>query len=125
VHALDEFFHRKYADVGERDAHDLRQVSTAEEVLAELQAKPSRHLHMPSPSYWPIIVAASLPLIAYGLVFHLLMSVAGVTVLVTAMFGWALEPSVEPTPDLPPGGGAGAHPGTALATTGERTTRSS
>ena len=125
VHALDEFFHRKYADVGERDAHDLRQVSTAEEVLAELQAKPSRHLHMPSPSYWPIIVAASLPLIAYGLVFHLLMSVAGVTVLVTAMFGWALEPSVEPSPDLPPGSGAGAHPGTALATIGERARRSS
>jgi cytochrome c oxidase subunit 1 len=125
VHALDEFFHRKYADVGERDTHDLRQVSTAEEVLAELQAKPSRHLHIPSPSYWPIIVAASLPLIAYGLVFHLLMSIVGVTVLVAAMFGWALEPSVEPTPDLAPGSGAGAHPGTALATTGDRPRRSS
>ena len=31
VHALDEFFHRKYEDVGEGDQHDLRQVATAEE----------------------------------------------------------------------------------------------
>ena len=38
VHALDEFFHRKYEDVGEGDAHDLRQVATAEEMLAEQEA---------------------------------------------------------------------------------------
>ena len=54
VHALDEFFHRKYEDVGEGDAHDLRQVATAEEILAEQEAHADHHIHMPSPSYWPI-----------------------------------------------------------------------
>ena len=54
VHALDEFFHRKYEDVGEGDAHDLRQVATAEQIVASLQAPTRRRLHLPSPSYWPI-----------------------------------------------------------------------
>ena len=54
VHALDEFFHRKYEDVGEGDAHDLRRVATAEEILAEQEANADHHIHMPSPSYWPL-----------------------------------------------------------------------
>ena len=54
VHALDEFFHRKYEDVGEGDAHDLRKVATAEEILADLEAHADHHIHMPSPSYWPM-----------------------------------------------------------------------
>ena len=54
VHALDEFFHRKYEDVGEGDAHDLRRVATAEEILAEQEAEADHHIHMPSPSYWPM-----------------------------------------------------------------------
>ena len=71
VHALDEFFHRKYEDVGEGDAPRLRQVATAEEIVAELQAAHAdRHIHMPSPSYWPIVVAAALPVIAYGVIYH-------------------------------------------------------
>jgi len=107
VHALDEFFHRKYEDVGVGDAHDLRQVATAEDIIAEQEAHADRHIHLPSPSYWPIIVAVSLPLIAYGLIFHLLLSVVGVTVMVTAIAGWALEPSIAPTDDqVPPSDGA-------------------
>ena len=44
VHSLDEFFHRKYEDVGAGDQHDLRPVATAEEILAE-QARPRRPPH--------------------------------------------------------------------------------
>ena len=57
VHALDEFFHRKYEDVGEGDHHDLQQVATAEEILAEQEAHADHHIHLPSPSYWPIVLA--------------------------------------------------------------------
>ena len=54
MHALDEFFHRKYEDVGEGDQHELRQVATAEEILAEQEAHADHHIHLPSPSYWPL-----------------------------------------------------------------------
>jgi len=117
VHALDEFFHRKYEDVGEGDAHDLRQVATAEDLLAEQEAEADHHIHLPSPSYWPLLLAVTLPIIAFGVIYNLTLSVVGAAVLVLAIFGWALEPSVAPDTDYdppPPDPGAG----TALATVG-------
>jgi cytochrome c oxidase subunit 1 len=116
VHALDEFFHRKYADVGERDAHDMRQVATAEQILAELTAKADHHIHMPSPSYWPLVLALALTLIAYGVIFNLVLSVIGTVVLLVAAFGWALEPAVAPEPDSePPDDGRGIGTDVAIA----------
>jgi cytochrome c oxidase subunit 1 len=115
VHALDEFFHRKYEDVGEGDQHDLRQVATAEELLAEQEAAADHHIHLPSPSYWPIVLAFSLPIIGYGVIFERVIAIVGAVVLVLAIFGWALEPSVaegseyDPEPEEP-------EPGSGLAT---------
>ena len=77
VHALDEFFHRKYEDVGEGDHHDLQQVATAEEIMAEQEAQADHHIHLPSPSYWPIILAISLPIIAYGVIYNHFIGVVG------------------------------------------------
>jgi cytochrome c oxidase subunit 1 len=117
VHALDEFFHRKYEDVGEGEHHDLRQVATAEDILAEQEANADHHIHLPSPSYWPIVLAFALPLIGYGVIYNRLFSVVGIGIMILAMFGWAMEPSVadesEYDPVLPPDQG----PGNALATT--------
>ena len=87
VHALDEFFHRKYEDVGEGDAHDLRRVATAEEILAEQEAEADHHIHMPSPSYWPMILAFSLPIIGYGVIYNRLIGVVGALILILAAFG--------------------------------------
>ena len=86
VHALDEFFHRKYEDVGEGEQHELRQVATAEEILAEQEAHADQHIHMPSPSYWPIVLAFALPII--GLRHHLqprLIAVVGVAIVLLGM----------------------------------------
>ena len=80
VHALDEFFHRKYEDVGEGDQHDLRQVATAEEILAEQEAAADHHIHLPSPSYWPIVLAFSLPIIGYGVIYDRVIAVVGAAV---------------------------------------------
>ena len=70
VHSLDEFFHRKYEDVGEGDHHEFQQVATAEEILAEQEAHADHHIHMPSPSYWPIVLAFGLPIMAYGIIYN-------------------------------------------------------
>ncbi|GAG34626.1 unnamed protein product, partial [marine sediment metagenome] len=69
VNSLDEFFHRKYEDVGEGDQHDYRRVATGAEVIANEEAHADAHIHMPSPSYWPIVLAFSVPVLAYGVIY--------------------------------------------------------
>ncbi|MEZ5216110.1 MAG: cytochrome c oxidase subunit I [Ilumatobacteraceae bacterium] len=100
VHALDEFFHRKYA---ENEHGELVKVATAEELLAAEEAAGSGHVDLPAPSYWPILLAFGLPVAAYGVIYnHIGIAVGGVIILL-AMFGWSLEPSyAEPTDYDPP-----------------------
>jgi cytochrome c oxidase subunit 1 len=75
--------------------------------MAEQEANADKHIHMPSPSYWPIVLAIALPIMAYGIIFSKLLVVAGGLILLLAMFGWALEPSVADDSDFdpPPQGG--------------------
>ena len=107
VHALDEYFHRKYEEVENPDgSHSLRKVRTAEELQAEEEANADAHIHLPSPSYWPIVLAFGLPVIAYGVIFNLILSFVGLAIVLLGMFGWALEPSVADDTDYdPPSGG--------------------
>jgi len=102
VHALDEFFHRKYEDVGTGDQHEYKKVATGEEVIAEEVAHADAHIHLPSPSYWPIMLALALPIMAYGVIYHTLLIVAGAALLIGSVFGWALEPSTAPESDFDP-----------------------
>jgi cytochrome c oxidase subunit 1 len=60
------------------------------------------HIHMPSPSYWPVLAAFGLPIIAYGLIYKFLpvCLLGGVWVL-ASLYAWALEPATAPeAPDL-------------------------
>jgi cytochrome c oxidase subunit I len=50
---------------------------------------------MPSPSYFPIIAAAGIPIIAYGLLYSTILVVDGVLTLLLGLYGWAIEPSAE------------------------------
>src|SRR6478735_3246451 len=102
VHALDEFFHRKYEDVGTGDQHEYKKVATGEDVIAEEVAHADAHIHLPSPSYWPIMLALALPIMAYGVIYHTLLIVAGAALLIGSVFGWALEPSTAPESDFDP-----------------------
>ena len=74
-------------------------IATAEEVA--MVGDPSRS-HLPAPSYWPLVVAVSFPLIGYGLIFNMVITAVGVAVLLGGMVGWALEPPDDE--DLPPHG---------------------
>jgi cytochrome c oxidase subunit 1 len=53
-------------------------------------------VHLPSPSYWPLVLAAGLPLIGYGLIFNLGIAVAGALIVLLAGFGWGYEPADDP-----------------------------
>ena len=62
---------------------------------------PSRS-HLPAPSYWPIFLSLSFPLIGYGVIFNMTIAGIGGAVLLAGMVGWALEPPDDE--DLPPHG---------------------
>jgi cytochrome c oxidase subunit 1 len=50
-----------------------------------------------------------MPIMAYGLIYNMLLLAAGAGLLLLAMYGWALEPSVAPESDFepdPPAGGS-------------------
>jgi cytochrome c oxidase subunit 1 len=48
------------------------------------------------------VLAFALPVVAYGLIFHLLVAVGGGVLILAATFGWALEPSVANESDHAP-----------------------
>ncbi|MEX2372223.1 MAG: cytochrome c oxidase subunit 4, partial [Dehalococcoidia bacterium] len=51
------------------------------------------HIHLPPPSYYPLIVASGMALLGVGLLAHLAVSVFGALVMIYGTWGWALEPT--------------------------------
>ncbi len=115
VHALDEFFHRKYEENHETGA--VTKVATAEELLAAEEARADAHIHLPSPSYWPIILALALPVMGYGVIFERTLIAIGAAMVLLSMFAWSLEPSVADDDDFDPPAADGG-PSKELATVG-------
>jgi len=93
VEGLDEFWHRKY---GTDDDGRVVRVATAEEVCQDGSAT---DVHLPSPSYWPVVFAAGMPLVAYGLIYTLWLCVPGAVLILTAIYAWAFEPVDDPDSD--------------------------
>jgi cytochrome c oxidase subunit 1 len=82
----DDFWHRKY---GEPEPEPER-------VFAGGANGGEGHgIHMPDPSYFPVIGALGIPLAAYGVVYAWWMIAAGLLISLLGFFGWVLEPSAE------------------------------
>jgi cytochrome c oxidase subunit 1 len=105
VHTRDDFWHRKYAETP-----DGRLVRIPAGGSREVEHAPANghSIHMPSPSYWPMIAALGSPISAFGLIypieqlgFFFQYILVGVGAIVTAfgLYGWALEPATEPEPE--------------------------
>ncbi|MBS1265836.1 MAG: cytochrome c oxidase subunit 1 [Acidimicrobiaceae bacterium] len=90
VESLDEFWHRKY---GTDDDGRVVRVASAEEVCEDGSAV---GVHLPSPSFWPIVFASGLPFIALGLIFNLWLTVPGGLLVVMAIYAWIFEPVDDP-----------------------------
>ena len=95
----DEFWYRKY---GETDDHRIVRIAAAEDVA---QTGYRTSVHLPAPSYWPILLCASFPLIGYGLIFNLGLAFAGGALALLSVYGIAMEPADDPD------GGHGHHDG--------------
>ncbi|MBI1886557.1 MAG: cbb3-type cytochrome c oxidase subunit I, partial [Chloroflexi bacterium] len=96
VHHRDDFWHRKYLEdekgrplpVVAGGAHPAEAEETGEHEEAH-------GIHMPSPSYWPVICAIGLPTVAFGLIYDFALIPVGALVFLLGVYGWALEPATE------------------------------
>jgi cytochrome c oxidase subunit 1 len=110
VNARDDWWHRKYTEdtegrlvrlpAGGAEA-DEGSVATATagpdstEVVVDEAAL--RKIHMPSPSFYPLVVALGLPCLAYAAVFReILWLIPGLVLLLFGAFAWGLEPPTAP-----------------------------
>jgi hypothetical protein len=54
------------------------------------------------------VLAFGLPIIAYGVIFNLMLTVVGTAIVLLGIYGWVLEPSVADDSDYdPPADGSG------------------
>ena len=65
-------------------------VATAPEADAEADEP---DIHMPNPSYWPIVMAAGMVLAACGLIFHQAFILLGAVLFAISLLGWIEEPA--------------------------------
>jgi cytochrome c oxidase subunit I len=115
VHSLDDLWHRKYAETEGGRVVPVAAGGSGEEARAagpdaeHAESHGDGHdgahtgghggghaIHMPSPSYFPIVAALGFPFIGYGLIFAIPpVIVLGFAITLAGFFGWALEPSAE------------------------------
>ena len=87
VTSLDDWWHRKYQ---EDENGVTRRVATGAELA---QPGNGAGVHLPAPSYWPIVLSFGIPIIGYGVIFSLWLCIPGALIVIGALFGWALEPA--------------------------------
>jgi cytochrome c oxidase subunit 1 len=90
VESEDEWWHRKY---GYDEDKRVVRIAEIDEVAQDGSAT---GVHLPSPSFWPLVLAVGLPLIGYGIIFNLWLCVVGGALTGLAMYAWALEPVDDP-----------------------------
>jgi cytochrome c oxidase subunit I len=91
VSARDEFWHRKYA---EDEAGVPRPVPAgASEDHAE---EHDEHIHMPDPSYWPLVMTAAFLPAGYAVVYKsVTLAVIATLWMFIGFYGWVIEPVAE------------------------------
>ncbi|HEY3832525.1 MAG TPA: cytochrome c oxidase subunit I [Acidimicrobiia bacterium] len=92
VHAFDDFWHKKYTE--DEEGRLVRLPSGGSDAGEHDIEVAASHIHLPSPSYWPLVFALGMPIMGYGFVYKNWW-ILGVGVFV-AMFGlsaWTFEPS--------------------------------
>lgn len=112
VHHLDEFFHRKYK---EDENGAMVKIKSAEEIMVEQERNADKHIHLPSPSYWPLVLAVGLPITAYGVIFSTPVAIFGGIIILFGAFGWGLEPATAKPFDYDPPVDTGDRSGEVIA----------
>jgi len=99
VTSLDDYWHHKYTEDDEGRLVKLPTGGAGEEEELIPAGFDPHSIHMPSPSYWPLIFAMALPIMGYGFVFkNWYLLAVGVVIAFFGLNGWAIEPSTDPEP---------------------------
>ncbi len=97
VKKRDDWWYTKYAE--DHEGAPVRVFAGGADDTEHRDEHPGHHeehIHMPDPSYWPLVAAFGLPVMAYGVLYTAYgVLIAGGVILLTGLFGWALEPSAE------------------------------
>ena len=96
VGARDDFWHRKYREDKKGRPVPVPVGGSEEHVASSTEA---HDIHLPSPSYFPIVAAAGLPVMAYAVIFKSWLGFAlGMVIMLAGFYGWILEPQAEEHP---------------------------
>ncbi|MEX0682986.1 MAG: cytochrome c oxidase subunit I [Dehalococcoidia bacterium] len=94
VHSLDDFWHQKY-----REDETGRVVPVlaggAVETETEHHEEGGHGIHMPSPSFMPLIASLGFPFVATGLMYDYALVPVGFALILIGFYGWAMEPATE------------------------------
>ncbi|HEY5891285.1 MAG TPA: cbb3-type cytochrome c oxidase subunit I [Acidimicrobiia bacterium] len=104
VNQLDDFWHQKYGHDDEGRAVRRPEADTLITYYEEVGLNPPVPIHLPAPSYFPIVMAAGLPIIFYGVIYHESMvgkiaMVVGALISLSALIGWGIEPLEDAMPE--------------------------
>src|SRR5690606_26592282 len=97
VSELDDFWHRKYTE--DPEGRPVRRPD-ADQLITRLEFEglnPPEPIPLPRPSYFPIVLAAGIPPISWGLIYRhgaggTALVALGVLLVLAAAIGWGIEP---------------------------------
>lgn len=98
VHARDDFWHRKYQEDAEGNVLPVMAGGAHATEVAHGGDGHDEHvegIHLPTPSYFPLIASLGFPFVAAGLIYDYALIPVGATLIVVGLFGWAMEPATE------------------------------
>ncbi len=90
VHALDDHWHKKYVE----DEQGMPMPVVAGAAVEEDHGD-GHGIHLPSPSFMPLIAALGPVVIALGLLYDYALVPVGAAITMFGIFAWALEPDAE------------------------------
>ena len=66
-------------------------------------------IHLPQPSFWPLVVAIGLLIGGYGLIYHVAVAAVGGAIAMVSAYAWSFEPVNEPDEGTHDGAHDGAY----------------
>jgi cytochrome c oxidase subunit I len=93
VRHRDEVWHRKYSE--DEVGRPVPVVAGAEHDVKDEEEEHHPNIHMPDPSFFPVVASVGILIIGYGLIYWWPAAVLGGLVTLGGLFGWSLEPVAE------------------------------
>jgi cytochrome c oxidase subunit I len=98
IQARDDYWHYKYTEDDDGMLIPLPTGGADNAAATRAAAAPTHPIHMPSPSFYPLVVATSLPILGYAAVFHskwyaFVLLPIGALMLAFGVYAWGVEPA--------------------------------